>query len=65
MSYHVQLIEMAEKDRLLQEYQDRFLYTTKADVYGCCVKLLTDIENVKDLWEDNFFSMSEHLELFL
>ncbi|HLN46290.1 MAG TPA: hypothetical protein VK209_11345 [Candidatus Sulfotelmatobacter sp.] len=60
MSYHVQLIEMAEKDRLLQEYQDRFLYTTKADVYGCCVKLLTDIENVKDLWEDNFFSMSEN-----
>ncbi len=59
MSYSVQLIDITEKDRLLQEYQDRFLYTSKADVYGCCVKLLTDIENVKFLWEDNFFSMSE------
>ncbi len=60
MSYHVQLIDMTEKDRLLQKYQDRFLYTSKADVYGCCVKLLTDVENVKNLWEDNLFSMSEN-----
>ncbi len=60
MSYQVQLIDIVEKDRLLQKYQDRFLYTSKADVYGCCVKLLTDVENVKNLWEDNFFSMSEN-----
>lgn len=59
MSYRVQLIDMAEKDRLLQEYQDRFLYTSKADIYGCCIKLLTETENIKNLWEDNFFSMSE------
>jgi hypothetical protein len=49
MSYHVKLIDMIEKDRLLQKYQDRFLYTPKVDVYGCCIKLLTDIENLKNL----------------
>jgi len=60
MSYQVQLIDIAQKDRLLQEYADRLLYTHKADIYGCCVKLLTDVERVKNLWEDNFFSMSEN-----
>jgi hypothetical protein len=59
MSYPVKLITPEEKDRLLQNYEERFLYTNKADVYGCCVKLLTDVERVKNLWEDNFFSMSE------
>src|SRR3990172_9555180 len=60
MSYQVQLIASEEKDRLIENYESRFLYTSKADVYGCCVKLLTDIERVKNLWEDNFFSMSEN-----
>ncbi len=60
MSYQVQQISIPEKDNLLQDYLDRFLYTSKADVYGCCVKLLTDLERVKVLWEDNFFSMSEN-----
>ena len=60
MSYIVKLITPDEKDILLKNYEDRFLYTSKADVYGCCIKLLTDIERVKNLWEDNFFSMSEN-----
>jgi len=60
MNYQVQLIGPEEKVRLFQDYEDRFLYTSKADVYGCCVKLLTDVERVKNLWEDNFFSMSEN-----
>jgi hypothetical protein len=60
MSYPVKLITTEEKDKLLEEYRDRLLYTSKADVYGCCVKLLTDIEHVKNIWEDNFFSMSEN-----
>jgi hypothetical protein len=60
MSYRVQLISPDEKDRLFQEYKDRFLYTSKADVYGCCIKLLTDLEHVKSQWEDNFFSMNEN-----
>lgn len=59
MIYKVQLIDIPEKDRLLRDSEDKFLYTSKADVYGCCVKLLTDIDQVKNLWDDNFFSMSE------
>lgn len=60
MSYRVQLITPDEKDQLLNEYEDSFLYTSKADIYGCCIKLLTDLEHVKSQWEDNFFSMNEN-----
>jgi len=60
MSYPVHPITLEEKDQLLKEYEARFLYTSKADVYGCCVKLLTDVEQVKNSWEDNFFSMNEN-----
>jgi hypothetical protein len=56
----VQLITPEEKDRLYQNYENRFLYTHKAEIYGCCVKLLTDLEHVKTQWEDNFYAMSEN-----
>jgi hypothetical protein len=57
--YKVQLIDSEEKDRLYEKYEKRYLYTRKASVYGCCVKLLTDIDYVKERWDDNFYSMSE------
>jgi hypothetical protein len=60
VSYRVQLIGLEEKNQLLRQYESRLLYTGKADIYGCCIKLLTELENVKDLWEDNFFNMSEY-----
>jgi hypothetical protein len=60
MSYSVQLITPEEKDKLYQSYEPRFLYTNKAEVYGCCIKLLTEVEHVKNQWEDNFYTMSEN-----
>ncbi len=60
MSYSVQLITPEEKDKLYQNSEARLLYTNKAEIYGCCVKLLTEIENVKNEWEDNFYTMSEN-----
>ena len=62
MSYSVQLITPEEKDRLYQNYENRLLYTNKAEIYGCCVKLLTEIEYVKNQWEDNFYTMSESVK---
>jgi hypothetical protein len=60
-SYGVELISIGEKDRLYREYEKRYLYTRKASIYGCCTKLLTDVEYVKDRWEDNFYTMSEDI----
>ena len=59
-SYSVQIITPEEKDKLYQTYEDRFLYTNKAEIYGCCIKLLTDVERVHSEWEDNFYAMSEN-----
>jgi hypothetical protein len=61
MSYSVELISPEEKDRLLEGYDSRLLYTNKAEIYGCCIKLLTDSEETKNKWEDNFFTADENI----
>ena len=58
-SYAVELISVDEKDRLYAKHEDKYLYTRKASIYGCCIKLLTNVEYVKERWEDSFYSMSE------
>jgi hypothetical protein len=58
-SYAVELISVKEKDRLYAKHEDKYLYTRKASIYGCCIKLLTNVEYVKERWEDSFYSMSE------
>ena len=60
MSYAVELINPEEKDRLYETYEPRLLYTSKAEIYGCCIKILTDSEATKNKWEDNFFSANEN-----
>ena len=60
MSYSVQLISPQEKDQLYEAYEPRLLYTSKAEIYGCCIKILTDSEVIKNKWEDNFFSANEN-----
>ena len=59
--YSIELITPEEKDHLFRQYENRLLYTKKAEIYGCCIKLLTDIEHVHSEWEDNFYSMSENI----
>jgi hypothetical protein len=58
-TYRVELIDSGEEARLYEDYERRYLYTRKASIYGCCIKLLTDIDYVKERWDDNFYSMSE------
>jgi hypothetical protein len=60
MSYAVDLITPEEKDKLYERYEPRLLYTSKAEIYGCCVKILTDSEQTKNKWEDNFFTANEN-----
>ena len=58
MRYEVKLISIQEKDMLMEKYSDRLLYEERADIYGCCIKLLTDIRYVKERWEESFYPMS-------
>lgn len=58
LKYEVKLIPIDEKNALMEKYGNRFLYEEKADIYGCCIKLLTDIKYVKERWEESFYPMS-------
>ena len=60
MSYTIKLIDTKEKDILYNTFESKLLYTSKIDIYGCCIKLLTDSTRIKDEWEDNFFSANEN-----
>jgi hypothetical protein len=60
VSYAVELINPEEKDRLYETYESQLLYTSKAEIYGCCMKILTDSEATKNKWEDNFFTANEN-----
>lgn len=60
MSYNVQLIGPKEKDELFETLGSRLLYTSKAEIYGCCIKLLTDSDSTRNEWEDNFYSANEN-----
>ncbi len=58
-SYVVQIIDVDKKNQLYEQYEKRFLYTRKASIYGCCIKLLTETKYVRDQWDENFYTMSE------
>ncbi len=60
MSYNVELITPEEKERLYEMYEPRLLYTSKAEIYGCCIKLLTESEQTRTKWEDNFYTANEN-----
>ncbi len=59
--YKVELITPEEKTELFDRNLGRYLYHRKANIYGCCIKLLTELEDVKDQWEDNFYTMDENI----
>lgn len=59
--YEVELISINEKNELMKKYGERILYEERADIYGCCIKLLTDIKYVKERWEESFYPMSAHV----
>ncbi|MEJ5327337.1 MAG: aldolase [Candidatus Bathyarchaeia archaeon] len=58
--YGVEIISIEDKDALMEKYGERLLYEERADIYGCCIKLLTDSKYIKDRWEENFYPMSAH-----
>jgi hypothetical protein len=60
MSYSVELISPQEREKLFEIYEPQLFYTSKVEIYGCCIKILTDSEAIKNKWEDNFFSANEN-----
>ena len=61
MGYTITLISTDERERLMEEHLSRVRYEIKSDLYGCCIKLMTDDHTTKDTWENNFYSISQNI----
>lgn len=61
MTYTITYVAPDEKDRLARVYQRKARYEVKSEIYGCCIKLVTDDRVVRDTWEENFYSMSQNI----
>ncbi len=61
MGYEVTLISIQEKEALADRYIPRVQYELKSDVYGCCIKLLTDQRPLRDRWSQNLYNMSQNI----
>jgi hypothetical protein len=59
MRYDIELVGPEEARELFSRYEGRYLYTAKCELHGTCIRLLTDQEHTIQLWENNFYSMSE------
>jgi hypothetical protein len=61
MGYTITPISTDEKERLMEDHLPRVRYEIKSDLYGCCIKLMTDDHATKDTWENNFYSTSQNI----
>ncbi|MFA4877824.1 MAG: aldolase [Methanoregula sp.] len=61
MPYTISLISPEEKEQLTERCSDRIRFEIKSDIYGCCIKLLSDNHTIKDTWQENFYAMSESI----
>jgi len=61
MGYSITLISTDERERLMEAHLPRVRYEIKSDLYGCCIKLMTDDHGTKDTWENNFYSTSPNI----
>jgi hypothetical protein len=61
MGYNVILISIQEKEALTDRYASRVQYELKSDIYGCCIKLLTDKRELRERWSENLYNMSQSI----
>lgn len=60
-NYDVEIITPSQKDEMFDELKGKVQFERKANIHGACVKLLTDNEEFKEEWEDNFKFMNEDI----
>ncbi|MFA6225513.1 MAG: hypothetical protein WC620_04875 [Methanoregula sp.] len=51
MTYSITLIARDENERLSELYLPKVHYEIKSEIYGCCIKLLSDDHTVKETWQ--------------
>lgn len=61
MPYTFTLITVEEKEDLAARYTDAVTHEVKSEIFGCCIKLLTDEKGTKERWEENFYFISQNI----
>ncbi|BDZ68550.1 hypothetical protein GCM10025860_19980 [Methanobacterium ferruginis] len=59
--YKVEIISQKVKANMFKDLRGKAQFERKANIHGACVKLLTDNEEFKEEWEDNFKFMNEDI----
>ncbi|MDD5502964.1 MAG: hypothetical protein PHH26_05820 [Candidatus Thermoplasmatota archaeon] len=59
MGYAIEIITPDECEKIRKNLDKELLFDRKANLNGCCIKLLTNSRRVKDSWEDNFYFMDD------
>lgn len=63
MSYQIEIISIEKGNRYWRELKKarRIRYERKADINGCCIKLMTDQIESTNTFDENFFHLSERI----
>lgn len=59
--YTISLISPEDKETLVQCLSPRVRYEIKSEIYGCCIKFLSEDMVMKEAWQENFYSMSQNV----
>jgi len=57
--YKVELITIGERDSIVSQYESLITWQRKANINGTCIKFFTNNKLFKEMWEDNFWFMSD------
>jgi len=60
-TYTVTLITPEEKEQISRCYVPRARYEIKSDIFGCCIKLITDEKGLVEIWQENFSPTSQNI----
>jgi hypothetical protein len=55
------LISIQRKEKLADRFRAQTPYEVKSDIYGCCIKLLTDTQSVATRWGESFYFISQNI----
>ena len=59
MAYTVRTVPTSEAAGVYERCRSGRFYTSKADIFGVCVKLVTESKRDLEMWTDNFRAMSD------
>jgi hypothetical protein len=61
MTNAIRLIQIQRKEALTDRFDTQAHFEVKSDIYGCCIKLLTDNPSVAERWGESFYFMSQNV----